>query len=94
MRRWAVGYINSYNNDLLIEIVSANTWQEALAKHSQVKGDDYLTVCPTLARAKELAFDAECAIDVVQIPTDPELLKLKDLQSRDRWPDTTGGQNL
>ena len=93
MKRWAVGYIAWHNNDLVIEIVSANDWQHAIKAHS--KCDEYnWPDSSSLEYVKSHFFNCDSMIDVVQIPTDPELLKLKDLQSRDRWPDTTGGQNL
>ena len=64
MKRYAVAFISFHDNELTTEIIEANTWQEALEKHSQkldwIEGN-------TLEEMKANAFDGDCTIDVVEI---------------------------
>lgn len=66
MKRWAVGYMNSFDNDLIVEIVKAPTWDKAIKAHSQV--GDYTFNTISLEEAKQDFFDSDAAIDVVEIP--------------------------
>ena len=67
MKRWAVGFISTYDSELEIEIISADTWQSALSMHGQLS--DMLPIgCNTLEQAKDNALDSGYVIDVVEIP--------------------------
>ena len=69
MSKFVVGYINFFDNDLIIEIIEAEDWLKALHKHSQMihtPWEDYFADC-TIGRAKEKAFDADMMFDVIEI---------------------------
>ena len=69
MKRWAVGYINFYDNDLVIEIVEAADWRAALCAHSKLADMAEIVLnCADLEAAKVEAFDQDSMIDVVEIP--------------------------
>ena len=40
MSKFAVGYVNLYDENLIIEIIDAENWREAFYKHSQIKDDN------------------------------------------------------
>lgn len=63
--RYAVGYINFFDNDLKIEIVEASSVREAVNKHSCIV--DYGVFPEDLEDIKNFFFNADAAIDVVQI---------------------------
>lgn len=78
MAKFAVGYINFYDNDLSIEIVDAADWKHALLAHSKIghtnenvdwlfKSIDLSESTLSLEKVKEYAFDGDMAIDVVEI---------------------------
>lgn len=69
MSKFAVGYINFFDNELIIEIIEAEDWLEALHEHSQmihIPWEDYFSDC-TISGAKAKAFDADMMFDVVEI---------------------------
>lgn len=75
MKRFAVAHYSLFTNELILTIVTAEDWRDALAKHPILLGDldmkGYLTDSenvPDLETAKRLAFDADSAIDVMEIP--------------------------
>lgn len=41
MNKFAVAYINFFNNDLIIEIIEADNWKDALFKHSKMQLEDW-----------------------------------------------------
>ena len=79
MKKYAVSYINFFNNELTIEIVEAETIKKAILKHSKllaensdngkVDEEDWLhTNMPEeLEEIKETFFDMDCMVDVVEI---------------------------
>lgn len=67
MAKFAVGYINFHDNEMIIEIVEGADWKEAVTKHSKLDGDDYYSDAPTLEEAKQLAFNSDEMIDVKEI---------------------------
>lgn len=71
-KRWAVSYVNFYDNELVTEIVVAQNWKIALVLHSKLATEDWETfvnsIPETLEEVKEYFFNADCAIDVVEIP--------------------------
>ena len=71
MSKFAVGYVNLYDENLIIEIIDAENWREAFYKHSQIKEEskdwgDYFNDC-TFLEAKRRAYKLEMMIDVVEI---------------------------
>lgn len=65
MKKFAVGYINFFDNELKINIVEAENWKDALCKGSPM-GPDWIE-SDTMAEAKEKAFDMDSMFDVVEI---------------------------
>lgn len=62
MARYAVGYINYFDNEMVIEIVQANNWHEALAQHSQIGEMEYPT--DDIKEAKQEFFNCDSMFDV------------------------------
>jgi hypothetical protein len=71
MKRWAVAYMNYYENDLSIEIVRANDWASAISKHSVLNcGNMADNLKSTLEDTKQRFFDCDSMVDVIEIPKD------------------------
>jgi len=74
MRQFAVGYINFYDNELTVEIVEADTEQEARWKHSKNDptgwGDISGTDLMDRKEFKEWCFDCDMMVDVIEISQD------------------------
>lgn len=69
MKRFAVGHYDLMDNVLSIEIVSAETWQEAVHKHSKFKDFDFDEAeTDELDSWQELAFNCDTGLDCVEIP--------------------------
>lgn len=71
MAKYAVGYMNFFDNDLKVDIIEAGNWKEALSKHSSLAkytfeesvgflSDDFET-------AKDEAIDVDFLFDIVEI---------------------------
>lgn len=79
MKKFAVGVIDFFDNNLVIEIIEATNWKDALLHHSyflksedwKVLEEDYSYFGDTLKDAKISAFNADMMIDVKEI-TDEE----------------------
>ena len=70
MKKFIVGYINFFDNNLIIEIVEAEDWHDAIFQHSKIKNgiDDRSYISnETLEDAKEDAFDMDMMIDVIEL---------------------------
>ena len=67
MKKWAVGFISFSDNELWIEIIEAESWQEALKKHKQISIDGFEFDMTSLEAAKADAFDQDAMINVVEI---------------------------
>lgn len=69
MKEFAVGYINWFDNDLIIEIIRAENWKKALFKHSRLQSDDWNQddFGDTLEDAKSYAFNCDMMIEVTEI---------------------------
>lgn len=73
MSKFAVAYINWFDNDLSIEIVEAPTWWEAVFEHSclQNSRDIYQDLIDEgnfdIDEWKKLSFDCDSMIDVIEI---------------------------
>lgn len=72
MKQFAVGYtnLNDFDNELIIEIIEAEDWKNALGKHSAFKtpNPDF-NDWNTLSDLKREFVDIDILIDVVEIPT-------------------------
>lgn len=73
MSKFAVAYINWFDNDLSIEIVEANSWWEALFKHTCLvdQQDIYQDLIDAnnfdIDEWKRISFDCDSMIDVVEL---------------------------
>jgi len=69
MSKFAVGHIDYFNNNLIIEIIKAENWKDALFKHSKLISEnwDQSWFGETLEEAKNKAFDCDMMIDVIEI---------------------------
>ena len=69
MNKFAVGYMNFFDNDLIIEIIEAENWKIALFKHSKLQNDDWelADFGKTLDEAKNYAFNCDMVIDVIKL---------------------------
>lgn len=68
-KKFAVAHVDFYDNDLIIEIIYAEDWKEALFKHSKLKSDDW-DLPPfgdTLEEAKKYSFNCDMMIDVIEL---------------------------
>lgn len=65
MKKFAVGFISLYDNELTIEVIEASDWHTALSKHTKL--GTYELSSKSLAHAKRDAFDCDSAIDVIEL---------------------------
>ena len=65
MRKFAVGYIDLHDNEMIIEIHPGETWQVATAAHSKIDECFYLE--SSLANAQGRAFDQDFMFDVEEV---------------------------
>jgi hypothetical protein len=65
MKRFAVGFISFFDNELKIQIVEADDWYSALTKAFP---QDFNWPSSSLANAKTYAFDCDSMIEVTEIP--------------------------
>lgn len=72
MTRFAVSYINWFDNELTTEFVIAKDWREALTLHSKsfFKPENDYKVPETEELAKRACFDCDGMMEVVVVPTD------------------------
>jgi len=68
---FAVGYMNFMENDLKIEVISADSVKEAILKHSWLQDKDvheWINGMPdSLEEMKEEFFNGDAAVDVVEV---------------------------
>ena len=72
MKKFAVGVINFFNNDLVIEIIEADGWKDALGKHRafipySIEEMNEMFPDDSQEKAKNEAFNMDMMIDVVEI---------------------------
>ncbi len=72
MSRWVVSYINWFDNNLTSEIVEADSWHDAIFKHSAVAKNldpewhaDLLKMDPE--NVKQAFFDCDSMIEAIKI---------------------------
>lgn len=66
MKQWAVGYFDLYENRLIVQIIEAETWHEAVRSHTSV-GSRWEFDASSLEQAKMDFFNSDASIDVVEI---------------------------
>lgn len=67
MKKWAVGYISFFDNEMSIEIVEADSWHAALSQHSKMTDHLDAVDFTTKETAKQTMFDQDSMVDVVEI---------------------------
>lgn len=71
MKRFAIAFSNRFEEGkITLEIVSAETWQEALGKHSKL--ENIFRLYSSLDLAKEFAFDHFNELGDIQLIEIPE----------------------
>lgn len=66
MSKYAVGFISYHDNVLTVDVVEAESWKQALAKHTD--DPEMETYLPEdMEEAKGVAFDMDCMFDVKEI---------------------------
>ena len=71
--RYAVAYVNLFDNELSVEILEGSSWRDALLRHSYFVS--MLNSCPEwidlipkdLEDAKDYCFECDSLIDVVPV---------------------------
>lgn len=69
-KKFAVGVISFFDNELIIQIIESSTWQDALLKHSRIDSELWnylLDDGESLEDVKRQAFNSNMMIDVVEI---------------------------
>jgi hypothetical protein len=72
MARFVVSYFCFFNNELKSEVIEADSWDEAIQKSSFelnwiFEELEELSQKPTLERVKQLAFDGDCMVEVIEV---------------------------
>jgi hypothetical protein len=68
MKKYAVGVFNLFDNKLIIEIVEASCWQDAIQLHTKTPFvAEELSTFATMEDAKLEAFNRDGMFDVVEI---------------------------
>lgn len=70
MKKFAVGFISFFDNELNIEVVYADDWRDALSYHSHIDAEFWKFLCNdtnSLKDAKIKAFNCDCMIDIIEI---------------------------
>lgn len=68
-KRWAVGYYSLFTNELSVEIISADTFHEAVRLHSKAKEHfGGVTMLNDPEQLKNAFFNTDAGIDWVEIP--------------------------
>lgn len=65
--KFAVAWINWFDNDLVIEQVWAKTWREAIFAHSKTQFISLEEIPEDIEEAKRLAFDMDAMFDVMEV---------------------------
>lgn len=67
MRKFAVGYLSAFEDELKIEIVFAADWRDALVKSKFIDEEVLNSLPDDLADAKQEAFNQDWNFDVKEI---------------------------
>jgi hypothetical protein len=73
MKRYVVGYLNCFDNDLILEVVEADSPAAAFWSHSKLQGDDWgpnqeITKGMSPEELQDWAFDFDMSVAVLEIP--------------------------
>ncbi len=66
MKNFVIGVFSLFTNELKLELVKAETWQEAVFKHSQCPFDTSST-WNTIEEARAEAFELDGGFDILEI---------------------------
>ena len=73
MTKYAVGYANLYDNDLVVEIVEANSIKDAILQHSMITRDNsdnsFSDAPENIEDLKQYFFDMDTLVGAVCINT-------------------------
>ncbi len=67
MKTFVVGYINWSDNELVLEVISAENWREAWMKHSNIPFTDDYPIPDDVETAKTACFDVDCMMSHVEV---------------------------
>lgn len=72
MKRYVVGYLNCFDNDMILEVVEADSPSEAFWKHSKLKSDDWgpnqeITKGMSSKELQDWAFDFDMSVAVLEL---------------------------
>lgn len=66
MKKFVVGYLNFFDNDLFMEVVSASSYEEAIMNCSYIKGFDF-PEGSTFENMKDILFNCDIAVSAIEI---------------------------
>ena len=71
-KKFIVGFINFFENKLVVELVEAENWKDALARHSELldengNPDDNSWLPDDIEEAKQEGYNADFLFDVKEI---------------------------
>lgn len=66
MKKFVVGYLNFFDNDLLMEVVSASSYEEAIMNCSYVREFDF-PKDSTFEDMKDILFNCDIVISAIEI---------------------------
>lgn len=67
MKRFVVGYLNFFDNDLLMEFVFANSYEEAITNCSYIKEFSF-PENTTFEDMKNILFDCDIVVSAIEVP--------------------------
>lgn len=65
---FAVAIANLYTNQLVLEIIEAETWHDALLQHSLIRDDKFFVEPGTLEEVKKQFLNCDWLIAVEEVP--------------------------
>lgn len=73
MKRYVVGYLNYFDNNMILEVVEADSPSDALWKHSKLKSDDWgpnqeITQGMSPKELQDWAFEFDTSVAVLELP--------------------------
>lgn len=66
MKNFVVGFLSFFDNEILLEKISANNAVEAMLKHSSIKGYVFKENA-TIEEIQDEVFNSDAAISVIEI---------------------------
>ena len=65
--KYAVAYINFFDNILKVEIIKADNIRSAVDQHSMIKSENFPDLPEDIEEIQEIFFDFDSCIDVIEI---------------------------